>query len=1133
MRDRFSLKGVFALLLIWAILWVGGSPIAQAQSPEASNGSISTPDFSIESLEKRLANIRASDDIDDAKKQIISATYQSAIQALQTARQNNEKAAIVAAEMNNAQQIIDGLRDRIERSERPPVPTTVRDMRTGEDLQRLEQERVLKEGELRNFEAQLAGYRSEIQIQSERSLQDDLVSARKALATQTSRRDALSENSDGPVERSQKALIEAREFEWRTKIQALERELTFQPTRLQILELKRDVAQLSFDIAQQEVINLQLKTGIRRYRIAANTFQETARNLSVLENSHPFVLDYAGENLSIAKQMRDIAESASEYPSKQARARSQLADVDIDLEVAEGLTSLGEFNRQSSATLRQLRDQRVSVKIIDSQISANERNRLAATQNQLWARQQLRKMPLIRPDHRILMTDWKETQPNSASLTNSDIVELEALYFMRRSLLLDFTETASNEIREARQLELVQNSLYSKTEQLSGILDQNLIWLPSVRAIDSTWPERVWRGTLSVFSFKNIGSTFDVLGSEFRQLWLPLIGILLLTVFLYALQPRIKREIANTAGKVGRVKKDSYWHSPQVLLLTALLTAPIPILLLLFGLVFKNSANPDPFIDAFGQTGIELSGFVWFLFMWREINKDKSLFGTHFKSHRFFRENTRKNLPWFIPLGGIAIALVTLTQNSREPDIYEGFSLLAFIVTALILGWFGFKMIGIKKAELESSFPENSLLRRYYRLFIVLVIVFPIAAAILAAIGYYDTARELLSRMLFSSGLVIVSYTIYGLLRRSVLVAQRRLSLQQAIDRREQALRQRKEQAEAEERGETPPPPLDYEEIDLETLEVQSGQIIKTVVMLGFAVAMWVFWQDLFPALSVFDEVKLWPASFEEMNGRVVAVDHITLWNLIQSLAIGALTFIAAKNLPGLLDVFILNRSRLERGTRYAVNSVIRYLIFIIGFVWAFSRLGLDWSQLQWVAAALSVGIGFGLQEIIANFISGLIILFERPIRVGDYISIGDKSGTVRRIQIRATTLSDLDKREIFIPNKELITQKVTNWTLSDSITRIIVPVGIAYGSDTEKARDIMIKVLEDNKRVLRQPKSNVYFLGFGESALDFELRIFVRSVDDRFEVSHDIHTDINKALGEAGFEIPFPQMDLKIKPRS
>ena len=376
---------------------------------------------------------------------------------------------------------------------------------------------------------------------------------------------------------------------------------------------------------------------------------------------------------------------------------------------------------------------------------------------------------------------------------------------------------------------------------------------------------------------------------------------------------------------------------------------------------------------------------------------------------------------------------------------------------------------------------------------------------------------------------MVATYALYGLLRRTVLVANRRLSLRNAIERREQLIKTREDQQAAEERGETLTPPVNYEEIDVETLSRQSVQLLNTFIGIGFFVLMWMFWRDLFPALSVFDKVQLWATDWETIGGKKTAIDWVTLWNLVQSLVIVILTLILARNLPGFLEVFVLNRSRLDRGTRYAIVSVVGYIIIAIGFYWAFNKLGMDWSQFQWVAAALGVGIGFGLQEIIANFISGLIILFERPIRVGDYITIGGQSGTINRIQIRATTLSDLDNREIFIPNKELITQKVMNWTLTDSITRMIIPVGIAYGSDTEKAREIMLGVIHDNARVLEKPKSNVYFLGFGESSLDFELRIFVRSVDDRFGVSHELHTEVNKELNKAGFEIPFPQRDLHI----
>jgi len=249
----------------------------------------------------------------------------------------------------------------------------------------------------------------------------------------------------------------------------------------------------------------------------------------------------------------------------------------------------------------------------------------------------------------------------------------------------------------------------------------------------------------------------------------------------------------------------------------------------------------------------------------------------------------------------------------------------------------------------------------------------------------------------------------------------------------------------------------------------------------------------------------------------------------MQAMVLALVTVIAARNLPSFLEIFVLSRVGIDAGTRYAIVTILGYVIIAFGIFFTFARLGLQWSQLKFVAAGLSVGIGFGLQKIIANFVSGLIILFERPIRIGDYVTIGDQSGTVSRIQIRATTLVDLDNREILIPNEALISERVTNWTLSDSVTRLIVPVGIAYGSDTDFAKDVMLEALNTVPIVLDTPPAQVLFMGFGDSSLDFELRVFLKCFEDRIPTRHQIHMVINKALEEAGISIPFPQRDLHI----
>jgi potassium efflux system protein len=180
--------------------------------------------------------------------------------------------------------------------------------------------------------------------------------------------------------------------------------------------------------------------------------------------------------------------------------------------------------------------------------------------------------------------------------------------------------------------------------------------------------------------------------------------------------------------------------------------------------------------------------------------------------------------------------------------------------------------------------------------------------------------------------------------------------------------------------------------------------------------------------------------------------------------------------------------------------------------------------------AAIGLGLGFGLQEIFANFISGLIILFERPIRVGDTVSVGGVDGTVSKIRIRATWITGFDRKELIVPNKAFVTGQLVNWTLSDPILRLTIPVGIAYGSDTERAVATLQRVADESVWVLRDPAPQVFFTGFGDSSLSFELRVFSRGVARRFELRHRLHMKIDKAFREEGIEIAFPQRDLHVR---
>ena len=202
-----------------------------------------------------------------------------------------------------------------------------------------------------------------------------------------------------------------------------------------------------------------------------------------------------------------------------------------------------------------------------------------------------------------------------------------------------------------------------------------------------------------------------------------------------------------------------------------------------------------------------------------------------------------------------------------------------------------------------------------------------------------------------------------------------------------------------------------------------------------------------------------------------------------------------------------------------------------VGTVAVLNIIGWNWSQIQWLVAALSVGLGFGLQEIVANFVSGLIILFERPVRVGDTVTVGLLTGTVTKVRIRATTITDWDRKEIIVPNKSFITEQVINWTLSDPITRIVVPVGISYGSDVELAHRVMEDTLRSLPLVLEEPQPLVYFMGFGDSSLDFKLYLYFAPT--RRSSTPDARCSrlgFLRRCEKMTSKFPFPQRDLHVR---
>jgi len=281
------------------------------------------------------------------------------------------------------------------------------------------------------------------------------------------------------------------------------------------------------------------------------------------------------------------------------------------------------------------------------------------------------------------------------------------------------------------------------------------------------------------------------------------------------------------------------------------------------------------------------------------------------------------------------------------------------------------------------------------------------------------------------------------------------------------------------------------------------------------------------------ETLKQWWAEVQKvLNYQIELGDtHLTLSSLLKLIVIVVLVFLVEKRLRRLLKGRVLTRTRLPSDLQYTISRFAGYCFIAIGLFFAVKVIRLDLSPLAVIIGALSVGIGFGLQNMVSNFVSGLIILAERPIAIGHRVEVGGVAGQVTRINLRSTTVVTNDNISIIVPNSDFVTHPVTNWSYGDPKVRMRLPVGVAYGSDVEKLRRVLLEVAAENQSVLKEPLPNVRFLGFGDSSLDFELAVWTISMAHRpTRFRSDLYFAIERKLRENQIEIPFPQRDLHLR---
>ncbi len=469
------------------------------------------------------------------------------------------------------------------------------------------------------------------------------------------------------------------------------------------------------------------------------------------------------------------------------------------------------------------------------------------------------------------------------------------------------------------------------------------------------------------------------------------------------------------------------------------------------------------------------------------------------------------------------IAVAFGVETAHDEASINALGRLSLISSLLIIGVICFRLFRPKGALATALASSGSWGARSVKILSPAAALAVLALIAASAAGYHYTAMQLTRRVFVSSVFVFACLAFRSLLMRWLLLAYRRAAMQRARERRQAML-------EAQVNVTVENPVVETEpHVSLSDINQQARKLVGVGAGLAFLAAMWFFWGDVLPALGFFSRVELWTSGLIPVD-PTAGPTYVTLTDLLTAAGILALTLFAGRNLPGLLEIAVLQKLPLDAGARYAASSVTRYVTMVVGGALGMRQLGIGWSSVQWLVAAMTVGLGFGLQEIFANFVSGIILLFERPARVGDTVTIGTITGTVTKIRIRATTILDWDNKELIVPNKEFVTGNLVNWTLTNPNLRLVMKVGVAYGSDTRLATQLLYRVAEENPNVLDSPEPVVVFNEFGDSSLNFELRVFVSDLTMYRRLKHDLHMATDDLFKEHNIEIAFPQCDLHFK---
>lgn len=1133
------------------------APVPTSASTQASNGASgasigptpNVPLAEIEALRLRLET----EGLTDEQRQQVQGLLQQAQEDLAVAEKQRETAHRFQELKLQATSVRDALLSELANLQKEQPREPARDL----PLTELEAGALERRQEWEQSQAELESHIRETQQRPGRreTLRNTLFGLAQPLAEVKQSVSAPAAAGDPPlVAQAVQLAARARQQRLERTIEAAQNELGFYDAEdmHDLPRLRRERLERLVALRRREVQLWEARVQDRREDAIARRISEAMAGADQAAGDERLLYE---ENLALAQREREVRDLAA---AVRAEAR-QMAESVIDLQrrfdqlrdrerKAAGSTALALRLRQQRELLRDPTELR---RAVAARIDAAEETRLDA----LDKRDQLEELGHLEA----FVTRFVAVHPAPPGWTEDQWgAAVETALEQRKTFLAELVRAYDAYTDALDELEREQLALADLTESVAAFIDERVLWIRSHRLVgphDLTTD----RALLAALELERWAP--EVMRVVKADLWhkpgwygLGALGLAL----LYAGRRGRRRRLEQLAQRVTSRLNVELTPTLQALAITVVLALFWPAVVGFAAWRLALAAEATPFTRSLAHNLGIVAVILLLLEFTRHLVRVDGLADAHFDWSDRIRSRLLTWVRRLTVTGTPILAAVALLNALHVEMGSDAWQRVGFAAVLLLLAWGLRDLMHPRTGVLVdwvAHYP-GGWLDRLRPVWTGTVVAVPTVLAGLALYGYYYTAQQLAAKLLVTLAVLEGAVVIRGVVVCWLVLQRKRAALEQARARRA---------ARAE--GSTSPEEsiLRLTEAvepkpDLTASSTQSHRLVNTSTAVIVLTIIWFVWADVLPALNYFHSMPVWPTADRAApvaapetpkaappatgappaasppGSTVVApsvpvpIHRVTWADLIHVLMVSVLTITAARNVPGLLEITLLQRLPFDAAMRYALQAFARYAIVLVGVVVISNLLGVDWASVQWLAAALTFGLAFGLQEIFANFVSGLIILSEQPVRVGDVVTIDEVTGVVSRIRIRSTTITDWDRKEYIVPNKEFITGKLLNWTLSDTLTRVVIPIGTAYNVDPEHVRNVILEVARQHDNVLADPPPVVTLDNFGHSALNFTLRVYLPDLKRRLDTVHELHSAILRRFRAEGIEIPYPQQDLHLR---